>query len=631
MSKIPSDALVYNGHSYYIYSKVADTWEDAQAYCEARGGHLAVITDAAENKALYDYKVKQGYGTAYFGFSDAAKEGTWTWVTGEPVTYTNWYTGEPNNGLGGSIENYAELWNGTNFTRNPAYTWNDGTFGKGAAFICEWEPEENSWTINGTTAKYGSTDKTLVTVKGVKSLDGLSLNDNVITVNAASLNKAKVSVSGDGYTLKLAEDVPKTTTQKAAWSLSGSTAIYKSSYQTAGYTLASNAQSITYSKATAAKNLATVQGAKSAKGLAVSGNTITLKNSALKNKVTISGGYEFNFAKDYKNATITGSKNADTITANGNNLSINGGAGNDTIKFFGSATTVTGGKGKDVFVYKSGNNVIADYAPEDTIQITSGKAKVAKSGSDVIFTVGKGKITIKGGANKTITYTDANGKHVYPEIVKFNSGGTEATILSSYTKNSFNIADYDDYKNTVKNINASSVKHDISITGNNLANKIVGGDGNDILIGGKGNDTLSGGNGADTFVYSNGEGNDLILDYATNDTIKIKKGTVSIAKSGSDVIFTVGSGKITVQNAADKKISYIDANGNKQTYGGFTMGGFTMGSAPFFMADDTDYELTPRNDLSSLVQSKAVDYSFANTSTELGKENNLIAYSGSNK
>ena len=110
------------------------------------------------------------------------------------------------------------------------------------------------------------------------------------------------------------------------------------------------------------------------------------------------------------------------------------------------------------------------------------------------------------------------------------------------------------------------MKHDISITGNNLANKIVGGDGNDILIGGKGNDTLSGGNGADTFVYSNGEGNDLILDYATNDTIKIKKGTVSIAKSGSDVIFTVGSGKITVQNAADKKISYIDANGNKQTY-----------------------------------------------------------------
>lgn len=45
MDNIPSDAFVYNGHKYYIYSNVADTWEEAETYCESFGGHLAVITN----------------------------------------------------------------------------------------------------------------------------------------------------------------------------------------------------------------------------------------------------------------------------------------------------------------------------------------------------------------------------------------------------------------------------------------------------------------------------------------------------------------------------------------------------------------------------------------------------------
>ena len=83
---IPKDALIYSGHSYYIYSNVAETWEAAKAYCEVLGGHLAVINDAAENSELYKYKVQQGYATVYLGLTDANHEGEWTWVTGEPGT-----------------------------------------------------------------------------------------------------------------------------------------------------------------------------------------------------------------------------------------------------------------------------------------------------------------------------------------------------------------------------------------------------------------------------------------------------------------------------------------------------------------------------------------------------------------
>jgi len=131
--------------------------------------------------------------------------------------------------------------------------------------IEQTEPiETNSWTISGTTAKYGTSNKTLVTVKGVKSIKRLSLNKNVVTVSKASLSNKNVTVS-DGYTLKLGSDVTKPKTKKATWSLKSSTATYNQTTQ-AGYSLENN--SIVYSKAATAKTLATVKGVKSKSGLA---------------------------------------------------------------------------------------------------------------------------------------------------------------------------------------------------------------------------------------------------------------------------------------------------------------------------------------------------------------------------
>ncbi|WDE14612.1 hypothetical protein H3N35_20990 [Thalassomonas haliotis] len=58
-------------------------------------GHLATITSAEENAFIFD-SVANG-NNAWFGLSDAETEGTFTWVTGELLDYTNWFTGEPNN------------------------------------------------------------------------------------------------------------------------------------------------------------------------------------------------------------------------------------------------------------------------------------------------------------------------------------------------------------------------------------------------------------------------------------------------------------------------------------------------------------------------------------------------------
>ncbi|MBE8951330.1 MAG: calcium-binding protein [Quinella sp. 3Q1] len=453
----------------------------------------------------------------------------------------------------------------------------------------------NAWSLNKSKATYKQTatagytlknnaityakksTKTLATVTGVKSLDGLSVDGKVITVSKASLSGKKVTVS-DGYKLKLGSDVttPKTTN---AWSLSKTTATYKQ-MTAAGYTLTDNA--ITYAKKSA-KNLATVKGVKSMDGLSVSGKRITLKNSALSKKVTVSGGYEFDFAADYKNATITGSSSADTIIARGKNILVNGGAGDDTIKILGTGT-VKGGDGADIFYYKTnGANVISDYAAEDTISIASGKAATSTSGDDLILTVGgKGKITVVGGKSKTVTYYDADGEHTYKDTsgVKFNAAGTGVTLTADYSEDVFDLADYPDYKNKVITINAAKVKHSLEITGNENANKIIGtseddsidggaesdlikgGAGNDTLWGNKGNDTLYGGDGDDIFLYKNVDGFDVIADFEIGDKIQvIALDICSPTAANGDVTFAIGNSKLVIKGGADKSIQLYGENG----------------------------------------------------------------------
>ena len=146
----------------------------------------------------------------------------------------------------------------------------------------------DEWKLDGTTATYGS-----LTVKGVTSLDGLSVSGKVVTVSAASLGTEKISVS-DGYTFALGSDVSSSTTKKS-WTLKNSTATYKQT-TAAGYSLDGN--TITYTKKSS-KTLAKVKGVNDKSGLKISGKTIKLSGDALSKKVTVSGAYTFDFDSDF--------------------------------------------------------------------------------------------------------------------------------------------------------------------------------------------------------------------------------------------------------------------------------------------------------------------------------------------
>ena len=371
------------------------------------------------------------------------------------------------------------------------------------------------------------------------------------------LGTSTVKVS-NGYTLKLGSDVKQSESISKGWTKSGSTATYKTASTTEGYKLADN--QISYVSASGGKTLATVKGVTSTDGLSMKNNIVTLKNASLKSKVTISGNYEFDFASDYKKATITGSKNSDTITVRGKNLSVSGGSGNDTLKILGSNNSVNGGDGADFFILSADkSNVITDYKAEDTISIASGIAKFTTSGKDVILTSGKGNITVTGGADKTLTYIDKNGKQTYSA-----ESDEKVTLPKNYKKGSYTLSE------GVQTVDASAVQRDLKINGNVYMNKIIGGAGNDTLVGGGSNDTLIGGKGSDVFFWSKGDGNDFIEDYMEEDTIFIKGDTVkNFTASSDDLIVNLSSkAKITVKGGADKIISYTDNKG-EQSYSHF--------------------------------------------------------------
>ena len=153
------DAVCYNGHYYKVYNGQS-SWEDAAAFCQSVGGHLATITSEEENTFLYDYLVSLGLSGAYFGFSDVNIEGEWVWCTGEDVIFTNWDTGEPNNE--GRKEHYGLF----DFSHNDG-KWNDGSYrsGTNANFICEWDAAVPPDTGNSGSTKTVYLLKQAVTYK----------------------------------------------------------------------------------------------------------------------------------------------------------------------------------------------------------------------------------------------------------------------------------------------------------------------------------------------------------------------------------------------------------------------------------------------------------------------------------
>lgn len=86
-----------NGHAYQILDGMM-TWAEAESWATSLGGHLVAINDAGEDAWLRsNLPLSPGY--YWLGGNDAAVEGTFTWVTGEPFAYQNFLPGEPDDDI----------------------------------------------------------------------------------------------------------------------------------------------------------------------------------------------------------------------------------------------------------------------------------------------------------------------------------------------------------------------------------------------------------------------------------------------------------------------------------------------------------------------------------------------------
>jgi hypothetical protein len=132
-----------NGH-WYETDYVARSWTDANAAAVADGGYLASITSQAESDFLGAAFLSGGADhTAYWiGLSAPYIK----WTSGEPVSWTNFDSGEPNDMNG--IEHYIVAnWSNAHGFSGTTMQWNDAPntgCGVSTPGTCQPEPY---WSI----------------------------------------------------------------------------------------------------------------------------------------------------------------------------------------------------------------------------------------------------------------------------------------------------------------------------------------------------------------------------------------------------------------------------------------------------------------------------------------------------
>lgn len=113
----------------YEYLTGGYTWIEAFELAESRNLHLATITSEQEqNLIISNFKnavleaqntISPDAGFVWLGGTDIFSEGQWEWVTGEPFSYSNWFSTEPNNAVLG--EEYILMYSGG----DDEWNWND--------------------------------------------------------------------------------------------------------------------------------------------------------------------------------------------------------------------------------------------------------------------------------------------------------------------------------------------------------------------------------------------------------------------------------------------------------------------------------------------------------------------------
>ncbi len=137
-------------HRYHLFD-LGMTWDEADAYCRAQGGHLATVT-SAEEQTVIDGLLESGSKNHYW-LGGQLSDRELTWITGETVEYTHWAGGQPDNYFGdedslvisrepvGSIIKPFD-WHDLNRSGESDNSFRDLFGTDNIGFVCEWEGTE---------------------------------------------------------------------------------------------------------------------------------------------------------------------------------------------------------------------------------------------------------------------------------------------------------------------------------------------------------------------------------------------------------------------------------------------------------------------------------------------------------
>jgi formylglycine-generating enzyme required for sulfatase activity len=129
----PKGAQKLGTHRFLLIPEKA-TWHQARSICEAMGGHLAHVRNAAEWALVQKlWSAANCKEPVWLGGSDEWKEGEWRWTDGSRVTFSAWEPGQPDNTS--LVEHHMCF----PFVGRAGAGWNDAAAGFRYRFICEWD------------------------------------------------------------------------------------------------------------------------------------------------------------------------------------------------------------------------------------------------------------------------------------------------------------------------------------------------------------------------------------------------------------------------------------------------------------------------------------------------------------
>ncbi|WP_193557233.1 cadherin-like domain-containing protein, partial [Microvirga pakistanensis] len=268
---------------------------------------------------------------------------------------------------------------------------------------------------------------------------------------------------------------------------------------------------------------------------------------------------------------VVGSMYNDDLTGDAYANTLDGGLGNDTLDGAGGADSLVGGDGNDLLSGGGGTDTLAGGDGIDFLFGGSdGDSLIGGTGNDTLWG-GAGGDTLSGGGGV--------------DVASYRDGTSARTIdLATGTK-SGNVDASGDVYVSIEGLECGTF--DDKLTGDNGANFLIGNSRNDTLTGQSGSDTLAGGTGSDslvgglgldTYIFNHGDGQDVVYDTGSDsgDVLQFGKGIsaaqviVSQAGAGQDLLLTIGTDKVTLDQTAYSSLYRIEevhfADGTMWTY-----------------------------------------------------------------